>query len=142
MNLHHDTQLFSQTMRAAFQHLEINLGFVEKDQDPILSVSSKIRHFYDLYFLAKDDDCIQSIESDIFKQQFLTLFELDKKMFDEPTGWANRSISESPLIRNFDSLWSKLKEQYQSELSALAYRPIPDEKEVAQTFIRLSQRIV
>lgn len=142
MNLHHDTQLFSQTLRAAFQHLEINLGFVEKDQDPILSVSSKIRHFYDLYFLAKDDDCIQSIESDIFKQQFLTLFELDKKMFDEPMGWANRSISESPLIRNFDSLWSKLKEQYQSELYALAYRPIPDEKEVAQTFIRLSQRIV
>lgn len=142
MNLHHDSQLFSQTLRAASQHLEINLGFVEKDQDPILSVSSKIRHFYDLYFLAKDDDCIQSIESDIFKQQFLTLFELDKKMFDEPMGWANRSISESPLIRNFDSLWSKLKEQYQSELSALAYRPIPDEKEVAQTFIRLSQRIV
>ena len=142
MNLHHDTQLFSQTLRAASQHLEINLGFVEKDQDPILSVSSKIRHFYDLVFLAKDDDCIQSIESDIFKQQFLTLFELDKKMFDEPMGWANRSISESPLIRNFDSLWSKLKEQYQSELSALAYRPIPDEKEVAQTFIRLSQRIV
>lgn len=86
MNLHHDTQLFSQTLRAASQHLEINLGFVEKDQDPILSVSSKIRHFYDLYFLAKDDDCIQSIESDIFKQQFLTLFELDKKMFDEPMG--------------------------------------------------------
>ena len=142
MNLHHDTQLFSQTLRAASQHLEINLGFVEKDQDPILSVSSKIRHFYDLVFLAKDDDCIQSIESDIFKQQFLTLFELDKKMFDEPMGWANRSISESPLIRNFDSLWSKLKEQYQSELYALAYRPIPDEKEVAQTFIRLSQRIV
>ena len=45
-------------------------------------------------------------------------------------------------MNNFDSLWSKLKEQYQSELSALAYRPIPDEKAVAQTFIQLSQRIV
>ena len=31
MNLHHDTQLFSQTLRAASQHLKINLGFVEKD---------------------------------------------------------------------------------------------------------------
>ena len=31
MNLHHDTQLFSQTLRAASQHLMINLGFVEKD---------------------------------------------------------------------------------------------------------------
>ena len=34
MNLHHDTQLFSQTLRAASQSLEINIGFVEKDQDP------------------------------------------------------------------------------------------------------------
>ena len=73
---------------------------------------------------------------------FLTLLEHDKMMFDEPKGWTSRSIAESPLIRNFDSLWSKIKDQYQSELSALAYRPIPDEKDVAQTFIRLSQRIV
>jgi predicted nucleotidyltransferase component of viral defense system len=112
------------------------------DQDPVPSVSSKIRHFYDLFFLAKDDDCMQCIQSDTFKQQFLTLLEHDRRIFDQPTGWTNRSIAESPLIRNFDSIWSKLKEQYQSELSALAYRPIPDEKEVAQTFIRLSQRIV
>ena len=112
------------------------------DQDPVPSVSSKIRHFYDLYFLAKDDDCYQCIQSDTFKQQFLTLLEHDKMMFDEPTGWGNRAVSESPLIHNFDSIWSKLKEQYQSELSALAYRPIPDEKDVAQIFIRLSQRIV
>lgn len=112
------------------------------DRDPVPSVSSKIRHFYDLYFLAKDDDCMQCIQSDTFKQQFLTLLEHDKIMFEEPTGWTSRSIAESPLIRNFDSIWSKIKNQYQSELSALAYRPIPDEKDVAQIFIRLSQRIV
>lgn len=112
------------------------------DQEPIPSVSSKIRHFYDLYFLAKDDDCMQCIQSDSFKQQFLTLLEHDRELFDEPAGWSNRPISESPLMNNFDSLWSKLKEQYQSELSALAYRPIPDEKAVAQTFIQLSQRIL
>ncbi|KUK56911.1 MAG: hypothetical protein XD81_1804 [Bacteroidetes bacterium 38_7] len=111
------------------------------DDDSITSVSGKIRHFYDLYYLANDKDCIQYIQSDIFKQQFLTLLEHDKKIFDEPKGWGNRSISESPLIVNFNSVWNKLKDQYQSELSALAYRPIPDEKEVAQTFIRLSQRI-
>jgi len=112
------------------------------DRDPVPSVSSKIRHFYDLYFLAKDDDCFKCMQSETFKQQFLTLLEHDKMMFDEPTGWGNRAVSESPLIHNFDSIWSKLKEQYQSELSALAYRPIPDEKDVAQIFIRLSQRIV
>ena len=112
------------------------------DDDPITSVSGKIRHFYDLYYLANDKDCIQYIQSDIFKQQFQTLLEHDKELFNEPTGWGSKSITESPLILNFDSLWTKLKELYQSELSALAYRPIPDEKDIAQTFIRLSQRIV
>jgi predicted nucleotidyltransferase component of viral defense system len=112
------------------------------DDDPITSVSGKIRHFYDLYYLANDGDCIQYIQSDTFKQQFQTLLEHDKELFDEPGGWGSKSITESPLILNFDSLWTKLKELYQSELSALAYRPIPDEKEVEQTFIRLSQRIV
>lgn len=31
MNLHHNTQLFSQTLRAASQYLNIKLEFVEKD---------------------------------------------------------------------------------------------------------------
>jgi predicted nucleotidyltransferase component of viral defense system len=112
------------------------------DQDPIPSVSSKIRHFYDLYFLAKDNDCMQFIQSDKFKQQFLTLLEHDKELFDVPTGWGNRSILESPLIHNFDSLWNIIKGQYQSELTTLAYRSIPDVKDVAQSFILLSKRIV
>jgi hypothetical protein len=60
MNLHHDIKLFSDTLRAASQHLDIKLEFVEK---------------------------------------------------------------------------------YQAELSALAYRPIPDEKDVAKCFEELIKRI-
>ena len=104
MNLHHDTQLFSQTLRAASQHLMINLGFVEKD-----------------YWIT------------------LLLRRLSgSKYSDEAVFKGGTSLSKG----YFDSLWSKLKVQYQSELSALAYRPIPDENDVAQIFIRLSQRIV
>lgn len=35
----------------------------------------------------------------------------------------------------------KLKEKYQTELSALAYRPIPDEKVIAKCFSELIKRI-
>ncbi len=112
------------------------------DEEPIISVSGKIRHFYDLYYLANDDECIQSIQSNSFKQQFYTLLEHDKELFDEPPGWNKKTVTESPLILNFDSVWSKIKVNYQSELSALAYSPIPDEKEIAQTFNRLITLIV
>lgn len=112
------------------------------DEEPITSISGKIRHFYDLYFLAKDDECIHCIRSESFKQQFYTLLEHDKELFDEPSGWNKKTITESPLILHFDLVWSKLKGHYQSELSALAYRPIPDEKEVAQTFDDLMKLII
>jgi hypothetical protein len=62
-------------------------------------------------------------------------------MFEEPTGWQNKSVSQSPLINDFSNVWKQLKEKYQTELSALAYRPIPDEKDVAKCFEELIKRI-
>ncbi len=41
MNLHHNMQLFSQTLRAASQYLRINLGFVEKDSQTHLNSNFK-----------------------------------------------------------------------------------------------------
>jgi predicted nucleotidyltransferase component of viral defense system len=105
------------------------------------SISEKIRHFYDLYYLMKNAECIEFVASDIFKKQFDTILQHDREMFEEPTGWQTKSISESPFITDFSSLWKQLKAKYQTELSALAYRPIPDEKEVAKCFSELIKRI-
>jgi len=53
-----------------------------------------------------------------------------------------KTLFKSPLLFDFESIWNILKKQYESELIALAYRSIPDEKQVAQSFIQLLQRIV
>lgn len=105
------------------------------------SISEKIRHFYDLYYLMENSECAAFVASDSFKKQFDTILEHDRTMFDEPIGWQSKSISESPLVTDFPSLWKQLKEKYQTELSALAYRPIPDEKDVAKRFSELLERI-
>ncbi len=105
------------------------------------SISEKIRHFYDLYYLMKNPECAAFVASDSFKIQFDTLLEHDREMFEEPTGWQSKSISESSLVINFSTLWKQIKEKYQTELSALAYRPIPDEKDVAKCFSELIKRI-
>jgi hypothetical protein len=65
----------------------------------------------------------------------------DRAMFEEPTGWQTKAISESPLVNDFSNLWKQLKEKYQTELSALAFRPIPDEKDVAKCFEELIKSI-
>ena len=116
------------------------IRFSFKD-NTIESISEKIRHFYDLYYLMKNAECIEFVASDLFKIQFDTILKHDREMFGEPTGWQNKLIAESPLVNGFSNLWKQLKGKYQTELSALAYRPIPDEKDVAICFEDLTKRI-
>lgn len=110
-------------------------------ENSIESISEKIRHFYDLYYLMKNPVCIEFVASDSFKIQLDAILQHDREMFEEPTGWQTKVISESPLINDFKNLWQQLKVKYQTELSELAFRPIPDEKEVAQCFEELIKRI-
>jgi len=111
-------------------------------QDPLHSISSKIRYFYDLYYLVEDVECMQFIESKSFREQFNCLYEHDKELFDEPEGWRDKKLEDSPVITDFDSIWSRVKSQYKNELSALAYRPIPDEKLVSKAFVYLRENIL
>jgi hypothetical protein len=119
----------------------VSLIRVSFEENTVDSISKKIRHFYDLYFLMKDPECEKFVASDSFKTQFDTILQHDKKMFEEPTGWQTKQIIESPLIIDFMTIWDQIKEKYQTELSALAYRTIPDEESVAKSFIQLKNRI-
>ena len=105
------------------------------------SISEKIRHFYDLYYLMKNPECIEFVASDSFKKQFDTILQHDREMFEEPEGWQTKSVSESPLVNDFSSLWHNIKDKYQTELSAFAFRPIPIETEIAKCFEQLINRI-
>jgi predicted nucleotidyltransferase component of viral defense system len=112
------------------------------DENPRESIASKIRHFYDLYYLMNDTECATFVESHRFKKEFEKILNHDKELFDVPAGWALKDIKDSPLITDFDNLWRQLKDIYTRELSALAYTPIPDEAQVAKQFSELTKNIV
>lgn len=116
----------------------IRFSFAE---NTVESISKKIRHFYDLYYLMKSQECIEYVNSEMFKNQFNTILLHDRKLFEEPQGWGTKSLSESQLTNDFSSLWKQLKEKYRTELSALAYQPIPNEKDVALCFEELINKI-
>ncbi|MBK9247121.1 MAG: nucleotidyl transferase AbiEii/AbiGii toxin family protein [Ignavibacteria bacterium] len=104
------------------------------DENPVQSIASKIRHFYDLYFLVNDPECEVFVQSEQFKMKFNEILLHDKKLFGNPTGWQNKETTESPLIADFEMLWKQLKDKYNTELSALVYGDVPDEKIVARNF--------
>ena len=103
-------------------------------ENVVESISQKIRHFYDLYFLMKDKDCAAYIRSIKFRKQFNEMLKHDRELFDDPTGWQKKSVKDSPLISNFESIWTQVKPKYITEMSAFAYNQIPDEHLIAKQF--------
>jgi len=113
------------------------------DSDPVESLEQKIRHFYDLYFLAKDEDCKTFISSESFKEIFYKILEHDKQTFDDPKNWADKAITDSVLIKDFDQIWLKLAKRYNQELSVYAYSAtIPEPKDIAKEFKILIGKII
>jgi hypothetical protein len=97
-------------------------------------LSKKIRHFYDIHYLLNDHDCKAYFDSEDFLKDITDIIVQDRTAFDEPVGWEQKTISQSPLIIDFDSIWYNIKATYTKELSILAFSEIPNEKDVADTF--------
>jgi len=110
--------------------------------DPGIALAGKIRHFYDLYYLANDSKCNEYIHTADFQRDLSELFAHDQREFDEPQGWQTKAISESPLILDFSALWSGLRSTYQNELTNLAFSKIPDEQSIADSFTKIMRSAV
>jgi len=110
-------------------------------ENPKKELASKIRHFYDLYYLANNEECAKYIQSVDFQKDLQELFIHDQQEFDEPTGWQTKTIKDSPLISDFPDLWNTLQETYLSELPMLAFTTIPDEKVIKENFTELIKNV-
>ena len=91
--------------------------------NPVEGLGSKIRHFYDIYYLLNDAECMEYVKGD-FMNDTKELIEHDKEAFDVPEKWKDTPISEAPLLNSFDELWKELSGLYEKELKALAYSQI------------------
>ena len=119
----------------------VSLIRISYDENPIKSISGKIRHFYDLYYLLSDEECKEYVGSESFKEDFNSLIEHDRDLFSDPEGWNKKMLNQSPLMTNFDQMWDRLKATYRSELIQIAYSQIPDELEVKNRFMSLTERL-
>jgi len=110
------------------------------DDNPVESIKKKVRHFYDLHYFMKDADCVSFVKADGFNNKVNELLAHDREIFDDPSGWKNKAITESPLLNDFDDIWNQIKSTYKTELSAFAYSAIPTEEEISQSFRELIEQ--
>ena len=100
-------------------------------------LTAKIRHFYDLHHLLKDEECLTYLHSDAFPEDFRSLLEHDRQRFAKPEGWRDRRLEESPLMTDLPQVWGNLQTVYMGELPDLAYRAIPAPSDVEESIRRL-----
>lgn len=112
------------------------------EADTIKFLSSKIRHFYDLYYLINDNECYDYIQSTAFQSDFQELFIYDQQQFSEPNGWCIKSVKDSPLIKDFQGIWMKLSPNYRKELMPLAFSEIPNEMLIAENFTKVLNNLL
>ena len=111
-------------------------------ENPSRELASKIRHFYDLYYLTKDEECVKYLQSPEFQKDLSELLIHDRQEFDEPQGWQEKAVKNSPLITDFTNLWTNLRSIYQNELTPLAFSEIPNEKLIEESFMTTIKKTV
>lgn len=98
-------------------------------------LTSKIRHFYDLYFLMHDVECREYLQSEQFENEFKELYAHDQESFDHPKGWNRQPHTASPLLTDFESVWGQLRRTYETKIPPLAYvQPIPSANAAEEAF--------
>lgn len=119
--------------RRTFTEKMVSLFRASLADEPLREIKAKIRHFYDLYHLWNDKECRDYVIGGQFKEEFRELIEHDRVQFKEPTGWQTRPLSASPLLNNYDEVWSRLAQSYYDELSGLVYASIPSANRIAKS---------
>jgi hypothetical protein len=111
------------------------------EEDVQKALAAKIRHFYDLYYLTNDEECAEYINSADFQKDLSELLIHDQQEFDKPTGWQTKTVKDSPLLKGFPAFWTGLRSTYQLELTPLAFSEIPNEKLIAESFIKIMEKL-
>ena len=109
---------------------------------PLASLTAKVRHFYDLDALLSIEQLQNYISSDAFVSDLTTLIRHDQQAFDEPQGWRLlNNLNQSPLIKDFENIWSSLTPKYIENLSKIAYRTIPSPDNIKSSFTKILHSI-
>ncbi len=100
-------------------------------------IRPKVRHFYDIYYLANSVYCKEYITTGVFLRDFVVMYLQDKSKFNDPEEWLNTYYKESPAFNTFDDIWSQVRTSYESDLRLLVYGEFPSEQQVADKFREL-----
>ncbi|MFH6960636.1 nucleotidyl transferase AbiEii/AbiGii toxin family protein [Flavobacterium aquidurense] len=119
----------------------ISLVRFSHTEKPIEELSKKVRHTYDLHLLLKQDKIKEFTASKKFDQMLLQVGLDDDKAIPNNKDWLYIHPGDALLFKSTAAVWDQLKKIYISTFKEMVTGEFPNEDEVLETLIFLSQRI-
>jgi cytochrome c biogenesis protein ResB len=163
MKLHIDIERFSALIAFAAEHFRISQTFIENDywitralqrmsQNPnaekvVFKGGTSLSKAYRLTNRFSEDIDIAVIDADSFSgnQQKMLITRLAKDMSNEleekVVQGETKTVKDSPLLKEFSIFWTGLRSTYQFELTPLAFSEIPNEQLIAESFIKIMEKL-
>lgn len=116
----------------------IRLSF---NENYVTELSGKIRHFYDVTIMLKNQDLEKFFNSDEFLKMIDKVKEDDKDNKEFNGNWMEQKWSDSILFSDKEKVWNELRRSYNVELKELVYGIFPNENEIKDTVKVIGNRL-
>jgi predicted nucleotidyltransferase component of viral defense system len=104
-------------------------------------LSNKIRHFYDLHNMLKDEEVLTFLEGDDFDDMLIRVGKDDKDKYKNNAEWIDIHPSESIVFSDVEDCWGKISGSYKTSFSEMVYGELPQEKIIIESLKKISKRI-
>jgi len=110
-------------------------------EQPIIDLNNKIRHIYDIHMILKDAELNSFFNSTEFDVMLLKVANDDVQSFKNNNEWLSNHPSTTILFSDTENIWNKIKDTYETSFKELVFGEFPEEKEILNSLISLSNRL-
>jgi predicted nucleotidyltransferase component of viral defense system len=110
-------------------------------ETPIADLSNKVRHIYDICKLLQDTPTNQFFNSTEFETLLLKVANDDVKSYKNNNAWLSNHPLQALIFSDTINTWNQIKKTYNSDFKALVFGELPNDKDILNTLINISNRL-
>lgn len=130
-------------MERTFCEKIISLVRFSYDENPVQSLSNKIRHTYDLHQMLQSDKIQRFLSSNDFEIMLQQVGKDDLKAIPNDKQWLESHPSESLFFKKLPAIWSEgLKNTYSGSFKDLVTGEFPEEQKVLESLETIKSEIL
>ena len=109
--------------------------------EPIVDLSNKVRHIYDIHKLLSMEDVRTFFDSNDFESMLLRVSADDIVSFKNNNEWLANHPSTAILFSDTKNTWNQIKNTYFTTFADLVYGDLPTETQILDTLEIVRQRL-